>query len=378
VSNLQGCPGEHARLKKIFSEEFSTEPLTSQHCEACGVLARQMDSVRRLVKVYGNVAAVAKQLGVAHTTVRSWKKKLEAGETLSFNVEARLKALNPSEEWSKELLFGFDGAMYSLPALLAIHRCRMLGHLNISVRRFPASGIMAQSLKKGSIHLAVMSKTMWNLVATDEQHATTVFALVDIGVAPIQGVAGSQIAHIEDFSGMTVYYPAGTAVGTRIRELFDTFDTRPRLIEPVVPAQAKTLLAKATLTVTALIGPPLWVKECIGADFVDRFQEIRSSFLPSTPATLAYNKDCPRAPLRLFLMSLDEVLTDIRQFLNSEDWDLGSKEVNEDLKQLVVYARHASNKDGLVKFRRDNNFFSLVSLWNAEVQTLGRALSGGR
>lgn len=377
LATSSACQAEVARLVKLFCDEFLNEALESRHCQDCSLLARQMDSFRRLVKVYGNVAAIACKLGVAHTTVGSWKKKLESGKTLSFGVEAQLRELSPAKEWSKELLFGFDGAMYALPGLIAIHRCRTLGHLNINVRQFSASGEMANSLSSGNIHLAVMSKTMWDQVATEGAGTTPVIALVDVGAAPIQGMSGKKIEHIEDFNDMKVYFPVGTVVHTRIDELFETFLIRPKLLKSLASKDAKIFLSRDKQG-TAIIGPPLWVNECLAEVPAGSFHEIRSSFLPPTPATLAYHKDCPRAPLRLFLMSLGEVLPEVRSFLKLEDWDLGGEEVNEGMRQLVDRAREEDKKNNLGKFRRDANFFSLVSLWNAEIQTLGRALSGSR
>ena len=76
-------------------------------------------------------------------------------------------------------------------------------------------------------------------------------------------------------------------------------------------------------------------------------------------------------------MNLDEVLANLRGFIADADWDLGSEEANAKLKQMVDYAldikRHG---DVIGKFQRDTSFFSVVSLWHAEVQTLSRALSG--
>jgi hypothetical protein len=335
-----------------------------------------MDSVRRLVRVYGNVAAIAKQLSVAHTTVGSWKKKLENGDRLNFNVETRLGALNPREEWSKELLFGCDDAMYSLPALLAINRCRNLGHLNISARRFPSSGPMTQGLAKGSIHLAVMSETLWESMKTDDPRTATVSTLVHVGDAPVHGVAGRQIDIQDDFTDMIVYYPAATALGDRISGHFARYGVRLKGLKPLAPSGAKTVLRMRDLTMIALIGSPLWVSECLGQE-ESSFQKISSSLLPPTPAVLAFHKTCPRAPLRLFLMNLDEVLANLRGFIADADWDLGSEEANAKLKQMVDYAldikRHG---DVIGKFQRDTSFFSVVSLWHAEVQTLSRALSG--
>jgi len=383
MARPQTCSEERDRLKKIFSDEFSTEPLTSQHCEGCGILARQMDSVRKLIKVYGNDTSIANKLNVAHTTVRVWHKKLQDGETLRSHIEARLQDLNPRAEWSKELLFGFDGAQYCAPALLAIHRCRMLGHLNITVKRFSSSAEMAKSLEKGTIHIAVMSKTLWDSRdrESEQEGATvsTVSTLVDIGEAIVRGIAGKQIANLDDLSGMTFYVPAKTALKNRLGEFFEKWGVRAD-IKLLDSSQAQTILSKADHVKTALIGSPVWVDECLGGPLSPLKKllgkEIKASLMPTTPATLAYNKACPRAPLRLFLMSLDEVLlANPKGFLDSEDWDLGSKEANAELTKMIDF--YTRNKEALKKLRRDSSFFSVVSLWNAEVQTLGRTLSGG-
>jgi hypothetical protein len=312
-----------------------------------------MDILRRLVRVYGNVFALAKRLNVAHTTVGSWKKKLEDGKALRLNVEARLRELNPREDWSRNLLFGFDDAMYSLPALLAIHRIGVLGHLNIGVKSFPSSGPMSQELQKGGIHLAVISKTLWNLMTTDETRAASVSALVDIGAAPVCGKAGKLIETQADFSGMIVYTPAGTAIGARVREFFDTFDARLRDVRSLAPASAKADLSKANLTATALIGSPLWVEQCIIGQTSHKFHEINPSLMPLTPAILAYNRACPHAPLRIFLTQLDEVLANLSNFLDSSEWDLGSEVANATLKKMVDFAIEQRGAGSIAKFRRD-------------------------
>jgi hypothetical protein len=261
----------------------------------------------------------------------------------------------------------------------------VLGHLNISVKRFPSSGEMAQALEKGEIDIAIVSQNMSEKMKSDDPK-NPVSILVDLGSAPVLGISGKEILRWGDLNGKTVYVPSATAVGERVREHFGFFGIQPK-IEPIKSSEARTL-NNAQIAMSVFIGSPLWVKDCFAGETTlnSRLEkrtlfEIQSSFVPKTPATLAFNKACSRAPLRRFLMSLSEVIVDVSKFVDPAEWDLGDAQADSDLKAIIdsIFGERSStrstNGSMNVGFTRDAYFFSVVALWNAEVQTLSRALA---